>query len=140
MGHLVPLRNLPPLTRPFHPMNTTVSRVENSNEFTRPSDPGFTAPHYDIAADGSAIEISVIVPEVREEDLEIILYQDQLVITARRNRKVRPNWDALRLECAQHDYRLHVRLGFNAQPESVAVDLACGFLSIRVERPTTIGV
>lgn len=121
-------------------MNTTVSRVENSKDFTRPSDRSFTAPHYDIAADASAIEISVVVPEVDEEGLEIILCQDQLVITARRNRTVRPNWESLRLECAQRDYRLHVRLGFTADPDSVEVELACGFLSIRVERPTTVEV
>lgn len=121
-------------------MNTTVSRVENSNELTHPSDRSFTAPHYDIAADASAVEVSVIVPEVREEDLEIILCQDQMIITARRNRTVRPNWEALRLENVQRDYRLHIRLGFVADPESVAVELACGFLSIRVERPTILGV
>ena len=75
-----------------------------------------------------------------EDGLEIILHQDQMIITARRNRVVRPNWEALRLECAQRDYRLNVRLGFSAQPESVRAELACGILSIRVERPTAIGV
>ena len=120
-------------------MNATISRVENHHEFTQ-AEPQFTAPHYDIAADEQAVEISVVVPEVDEEGLEIILYQDQMVLTARRNRAVRPNWEALRLECAQRDYRLHIGLGFVARPESVRVELACGFLSVRVERPTSIGV
>jgi HSP20 family molecular chaperone IbpA len=120
-------------------MNATISRVENNHEFTQ-AGLQFTAPHYDIAADEQTVEISIIVPEVDEDGIEIILYQDQMVITARRNRVVRPNWEALRLECAQRDYRLHLGLGFVAHPESVRIELACGILSIRVERPTAIGV
>jgi len=115
-------------------MNATVSRVENDTEFTHPSDRNFTAPHYDIAADEHGVEISAVIPEVDEDGLELVLYQDQLIITGRRNRSVRPNWESLRLECAQQDYRLHVRLGFMAQPEAVQLELACGIVSIRIER------
>ena len=117
-------------------MNTTISRVSTRVESTHPSNEEFAEPHYDIEADESAIEISVIVPEVTSDGLEILLHQDQMIVTGRRNRVVRPNWEALRLECAQKDYRLNIKLGFSAHPESVRAELACGILSIRIERAT----
>lgn len=115
-------------------MNTIISRMTDLSEPVRPSDEGYAQPHYDIEADQQAIEISVIVPEVTDDGLEILLHQDQMIVTARRNRVVRPNWGALRLECAQQDYRLNIQLGFSAHPESVRAELACGILSIRIER------
>ena len=115
-------------------MNTIVSRVNTRIESTHPSNEKYAEPHYDIEADESAIEISVIVPEVPNDGLEILLHQDQMIVTGRRNRMVRPNWEALRLEYAQQDYRLNIKLGFSAHPESVRAELACGILSIRIER------
>jgi HSP20 family molecular chaperone IbpA len=115
-------------------MNTIISRVNTRIEFTHPSTEKYAEPHYDIETDGRAIEISVIVPEVTNDGLEILLYQDQMIVTGRRIRTVRPNWEALRLEHAQPDYRLNINLGFSAHPESVHAELACGILSIRVEQ------
>lgn len=116
-------------------MITTISRVENSNDFTPASSREFARPHHEVTTDGTAVEIAAILPDVSDDGLEIILFREQLILTARRQRTVRPNWEALRLECAQHDYRLNVRLGFVARPEAVQAELACGILSIRVERP-----
>jgi HSP20 family molecular chaperone IbpA len=48
----------------------------------------------------------------------------------------------MRLECAQRDYRLNVKLGFLARPESVHAEVDDGVLNVRVERmqiPTTYG-
>ena len=115
-------------------MNTIISRVNDRSEPACPSDQRYAQPHYDIAADDQAIEISIIVPEVTDDGLEILLHQNQMIVTARKNRVVRPNWGALRLECAQQDYRLNIQLGFSARPESIQAELACGILSIRVDR------
>ncbi|MEZ5275808.1 MAG: Hsp20/alpha crystallin family protein [Opitutaceae bacterium] len=116
-------------------MITTISRVENTNEFTLPSGREHARPHHDITADEQGVEISAIMPEVSDEGLELILFQDQMIVTGRRTRTVRPNWEALQLECVQKDYRLCVRLGFTAEPESIRAELACGILSIRIDRP-----
>ena len=115
-------------------MNTSVSQVNARTESMNPSDEGYNQPHYDIQADDRAIELSVFLPGVSGEGLEILLCRDQLIITARRNRIVRPNWEMLRLECAQQDYRLNVKLGFSACPESVRAEVNDGILKVRVER------
>jgi len=115
-------------------MITSVSRVNTWAGSVPLADEDCQRPRYDLEASELAVEISVILPGIASDGLEILLYQDQLIVTARRNRTVRPNWGALRLECAQHDYRLNIRLGFAPDPESVRTELACGILSIRIDR------
>ncbi|RKX31713.1 MAG: hypothetical protein DRP71_13015 [Verrucomicrobia bacterium] len=115
-------------------MNTTVSRIDSPSEFTSPNDQPYAAPHHDVHADRFGVEISAITPDVGPDGIEILLHENQLILIARRSRAVRPNWGSLALERARSDYRLQIDLGFPAGPEAVRTELACGILSIQVER------
>lgn len=68
-------------------------------------------PHYDCDDLADALRLTLYVPGVDAHGVEISSRGPDLVVTARKARHVRVNWQALHLEPAQPDYRLRLRLG-----------------------------
>lgn len=72
---------------------------------------GARRPHYDCREQIDSVELLVYVPGVDPATVEITTRGPDLVVTARKERFVRVNFEALHLERAQHDYLLCLRLG-----------------------------
>lgn len=72
---------------------------------------GSRRPHYDCRDQVDSVELLVYVPGVDPASVEITTRGPDLVVTARKERFVRVNFEALHLERAQHDYLLCLRLG-----------------------------
>jgi HSP20 family protein len=72
---------------------------------------GFRKPHYDCRGAADALQIVVYIPGVDATGVSIEAQAPDLIVTARKTRFVRVNWQALHLEGSQRDYRLRLRLG-----------------------------
>jgi HSP20 family molecular chaperone IbpA len=66
--------------------------------------------------------------------VEIEAYGPDLVITARKTRFVRVNWQALNLEGSQRDYRLRLRLGLGFEFSQMQADIGDGVLTLTVPK------
>jgi len=105
----------------------------------RPADtigpaPSFRHPHYDCEDLPQALRITVYVPGVDSHGIEISSRGPDLVVTARKARHVRVNWQALHLETAQLDYRLKLRLGAAFRFDELRATLHDGVLVLSLPK------
>jgi HSP20 family molecular chaperone IbpA len=91
-------------------------------------------PHYECLDLPRALRISVMVPGVDPEGVEISSRGPDLLLVARKRRVVRVNWQALHLENVQRDYRLSLRLGRDFDLSSLRATLRGGVLVILVPK------
>lgn len=85
-----------------------------SSSRQRPADTDsavFRKPVYDCHGSAGGVRLVVYVPGVEASGVSIEARGPDLVVTARKTRFVRVNWQAAHLEGAQSDYRLSLRLG-----------------------------
>jgi HSP20 family protein len=132
---------VPPPTSPplFHfPMHTIIHRHDNhrfpavspSNRRAVKSQPDCRLPHYECMNLPQALKLSVYVPGVDETGVELSTQDTDLLLTARKSRHVRVNWQALHLESAQRDYHLKLRLGAGYDFDGLRATIARGVLTI----------
>lgn len=113
----------------IHTTNTTASRIANAK-----STESFRAPHYDCQQHADAMKLTVYVPGVAASGMDITMRGPDLTITARKERFVRANWQALHLERAQLDYKLLLRIGTGYDPEAMTAELDDGVLTLTLPR------
>lgn len=89
---------------------------------------------------GDAMRLTVYVPGVAAQGVEVEGRGADLTVTARKERFVRPNFSALHLEKVQHDYRLRLRLGLGFDFAAMAAEIAAGVLTITVPKRARAGV
>ena len=80
------------------------------------------------------VRITVYVPGVDDSAVEIEGRGADLTVLARKERVVRPNFEALHLEAAQRDYLLRLRLGAGYDFSRMEAELADGVLTVLVPR------
>lgn len=97
---------------------------------TRLEDRLFRKPAFEQASAKDAIELTVYLPEVDEESVEVALEEGDLVITARRRHILRTNFIAMQLEKRLADYRLRARLGNGINLRSLHAEIIDGILRI----------
>jgi HSP20 family molecular chaperone IbpA len=120
-----------PMHTIIHP-STAVSRLRRRAE--KPSQPEFRKPNYDCREQHDVVSLTVYVPGVDAAGVEIEARGPDLVITARKARFVRVNWQALHLESAQRDYQLRLRLGHNFDYPALHAEIVQGVLTIVVPK------
>ena len=99
----------------------------------------FRQPSYDCRERPDAIAIVVYVPGVGASGVEIEAHGPDLLVTARKTRFVRVNWQALHLEGSQLDYRLRLRLGLGFDYAQMQADMRDGVLTLSVpKRPSLL--
>lgn len=96
--------------------------------------PSFRHPHYDCEDLPRALRLTVYVPGVDAHGVEISSRGPDLVVTARKARHVRVNWQALHLESAQLDYRLKLRLGTTFAFDELRATLHDGVLVLTLPK------
>ncbi|HXN35655.1 MAG TPA: Hsp20 family protein [Opitutaceae bacterium] len=118
-------------------MNTrthTTSTSSRHRSAYKASHASFRQPSYDCRELPDAVNIVVYVPGVGSSGVEIEAYGPDLVITARKTRFVRVNWQALNLEGSQLDYRLRLRLGLGFDYSQMDAAINDGVLTLAVPK------
>ena len=118
-------------------MNTrthTTSTSSRHRKACEASNAAFRQPSYDCRELPDAVSIVVYVPGVVASGVEIEAHGPDLVITARKTRFVRVNWQALNLEGSQRDYRLRLRLGLGFDYSQMQADISDGVLNLSVPK------
>lgn len=95
---------------------------------------GFRQPNYDCREQGDSVKLTVYVPGVEAAGVEIEARGPDLVVTARKARFVRVNWQALHLESAQLDYQLRLRLGLGFDYPALHAEIHQGVLTVVVPK------
>lgn len=90
----------------------------------------FRRPNYDCREQPDAVKLVVYVPGVDSSGVEITASGPDLMITARKTRYVRVNFESLHLENAMRDYRLTLRLGNGLDFASLRAEISDGILTI----------
>lgn len=94
----------------------------------------FRQPHFECADLPQALKLVVFTPGVDATDVEITTQGPDFVLTARKRRIVRVNWQALHLESVQHDYQLSLRLGLGFNFEDLHASMQDGVLTVLVPK------
>ena len=111
----------------------TIIRTKNANGRDRSASPAsaeFRKPVYDCQDQCDALKLVVYVPGVDSSGVCIEAQGPDLVVTARKQRFVRVNWQSLHLEGSQRDYRLSLRLGRGIAYEAMQAEIANGVLTV----------
>jgi HSP20 family protein len=115
---------------PFPSMHTIIHRPQLQTFPAAKPKPDFRSPHYECMDRPQALELAVYVPGVEASGVELTTQDTDLVLTARKARHVRVNWQALHLESAQRDYQLKLRLGAGYDFDHLRASVAKGVLTI----------
>lgn len=99
-------------------------------ESTRFDDKGFRKPVFEQHSETNTIELTVYLPEVDEETVELAIENEELVVTARRRHVLRANFLPLQLEKRLADYRLRARLGAGIRLKALKAEIVDGILRI----------
>ncbi len=114
-----------PYHEPIQPENAARFQASNAT---------FRQPSYDCRELADAVTIVVYVPGVDASGVEIEAHGPDLVVTARKTRFVRVNWQALNLEGSQRDYRLRLRLGLGFDFSQMQAGINDGVLTLSVPK------
>ena len=113
--------------------NTTSTSSRHRSAFEA-SNATFRQPNYDCRELPDAVNIVVYVPGVGASGVEVESHGPDLVVTARKTRFVRVNWQALNLEGSQRDYRLRLRLGLGFDFSQMQAGISDGVLTLSVPK------
>lgn len=111
----------------------TKIHILNSSSRSRTADSvsaEYRRPNYDCREQPDAIKLVVYVPGVDSSGVEITASGPDLMVTARKTRYVRVNFESLHLENVMRDYRLTLRLGNGLDFASLHAEISDGILTI----------
>jgi len=122
----------------MHTLPRTAAPARRSRSAPALDAESFRQPSYDSRDQPEALTLTVFVPGADAAGVEIEARGVDLVVTARKARFVRVNWQSLHLEGAQRDYRLRLRLGRGFDYAAMQAEIHGGVLTLRL--PKTAGV
>lgn len=99
-------------------------------ETTRFEDREFSKPAFEQTSGKDSIELTVYLPEVDEDSVELAIENEELVVTARRRTFLRQNFLSMHLEKRLTDYRLRARLGAGIRLKALKAEVVDGILRI----------
>ena len=111
-------------------MPAIIHRLNPSRLPSAESKPDYRAPHYDCMDLPSVLQLTLYLPGVDASGVDITTRGPDLIVTARKARHVRANWQALHLEKVQCDYQLKLRLGLGFNFAAMAASLNRGVLTL----------
>jgi len=122
----------------MHTLPRTAAPARRSRSAPALDAESFRQPSYDSRDQPEALTLTVFVPGADAAGVEIEARGVDLVVTARKARFVRVNWQSLHLEGAQRDYRLRLRLGRGFDYAAMQAEIHEGVLTLTL--PKTAGV
>jgi HSP20 family molecular chaperone IbpA len=94
----------------------------------------FREPAHECRETGDGLQITVYLPGVEANAVEIEGRGADLTVTARKPHPLRVNFDAMHLEGVQRDYLLKLRLGSGFEFGTMAAEITRGVLTISLPR------
>jgi HSP20 family molecular chaperone IbpA len=94
----------------------------------------FRKPKFETRERSRTVDLDVFVPGVTPENVDLVVDDHDLVVTARKPQAVRRNWQAANFEAVQSDYQLRVHLGATVDPRAIWGVLRHGVLQIHFRR------
>lgn len=113
---------------------TIASNRRSSRKAVAPSNQELISPHYESELTEEGMKLSVFLPSVDANGVEIIVRGPDLTVIGRKRHPLRVNFEAANLESVQRDYELRLRLGRDLDFTSVEAELDQGILTLRVPR------
>ncbi|MGH7995220.1 MAG: Hsp20/alpha crystallin family protein [Opitutaceae bacterium] len=111
----------------IHP--TPDSRSKNAGPVA-----AFRTPPYDCEDKGAHLKLVVYLPGVAASGVNVEARGPDLIVTGRKARFVRVNWQPLHLERSQRDYRLNLRLGRGFDYGSMRAEMNRGVLAVTLPK------
>lgn len=99
-----------------------------------PTTQSFRRPNFDCRDLPDELRLVIYVPGTDAAGVEIEARGPDLMVTARKNHFVRPNWTALHLEAVQKDYRLKLRLGHGFVYPEIRAEIHEGILTLTIPK------
>jgi HSP20 family molecular chaperone IbpA len=94
----------------------------------------FRRPVYECRTQAGAMELTVYLPGIAANSVDIEGSGTDLTVTARKPHFVRENFAALHLERAQRDYRLRLRVGTCFEYAAMQAEISQGVLKVTLPR------
>lgn len=122
-------------------MPAIIHRLNDSRFPRAESNPDYRTPHYDCTDLPAALKLTLYVPGVDANGVDLTSRGPDLIVTARKTPHLRANWQALHLEGVQRDYQLKLRLGHSCDFAALQASITRGVLTIVLPkiRPATAG-
>lgn len=92
----------------------------------------FVRPRYTARQLDDAYEVSVEMPGVNKESVDVNLEKDTVTITGTVVNKAPDSWKLLHRETNGHNYRLQLQLNFDLNADSVTAKVENGVLKLRL--------
>jgi len=122
----------------MHTLPRTAAPARRSRSAPALDAESFRQPSYDSRDQPEALTLTVFVPGADAAGVEIEARGVDLVVTARKVRFVRVNWQSLHLEGAQRDYRLRLRLGRGFDYAAMQAEIHEGVLTLRLPKTASV--
>lgn len=122
----------------MHTLPRTAAPARRSRSAPALDAESFRQPSYDSRDQPEALTLTVFVPGADAAGVEIEARGVDLVVTARKARFVRVNWQSLHLEGAQRDYRLRLRLGRGFDYAAMQAEIREGVLTLRLPKTASV--
>lgn len=111
-------------------MHAIIHRLNDSRFPRAESKPDYRTPHYDCSDLPAALKLTLYVPGVDANGVDLASRGPDLIVTARKTPHLRANWQALHLESVQRDYQLKLRLGLGYDFAALQASITRGVLTI----------
>lgn len=94
----------------------------------------FRQPRFESHETARSLDLELYVPGVESDDVELLVEDHDLVVTARKSQAVRSNFQAAHFEAVQSDYQLRVRLQGETDLRRAWAALKHGILTIHIRK------
>jgi HSP20 family molecular chaperone IbpA len=94
----------------------------------------FRRPRFESRDTARTLDLEVFMPGVESDNVELVVDDRDLVVTARKAKPVRLNWQAAHFEAVQPDYQLRVRLQGETDLSRAWAALKHGILTIHIRK------
>jgi len=116
------------------PVRRLINRIVPIFSSARAEAAAFRQPKFETRERSRTVDLEVFVPGVTPENVDLVVDNQDLVVTARKPHTVRRNWQSANFEAVQGDYQLRVHLGATVDPRAIWGVLRDGILKIRFLR------
>jgi HSP20 family protein len=91
-------------------------------------------PHYDVSENEEAFEVTVSLPGVQREAVDISIEGEELTIVGKRNALPSADWRPIRRELPQDDFRLQMQLNVQVQSDRINARIENGLLQLTLPK------
>jgi HSP20 family molecular chaperone IbpA len=116
------------------PMRRLIHRIFPSLASHDASPAAFRQPRFETHERSRTVDLDVFVPGVQPEHVDLVVDNQDLVVTARKPHAVLRNWQAANFGAVQSDYQLRVHLGTGVDARAIWGVLRDGVLKIHFRR------